>query len=185
MTLFLDRDGVINRQREGDYVTSWEEFEFLPGVLEALAELASFCERIVVVTNQQGVGRSRMSLDDLEAIHRQMVKEIESHGGRLDGIYVCPHRADENCNCRKPKPGLLLRASQEQGISLQEAWFVGDSARDVVAGARAGCRTILVGERRDTERAWAAAQGATPTAEAESLAEAVSLLRRFFEEGAR
>lgn len=183
MILFLDRDGVINRQREGGYVTSWEEFEFLPGVLDALAELTSFCERIFIVTNQQGVGRNRMSFDDLEAIHRQMIQEIESHGGRLDGIYVCPHCAEENCDCRKPKPGLLFRASQEHGISLQEAWFVGDSGRDVVAGARAGCRTILVGEQRDAERAWAAAQGATPTAEAKNLVEAVSFLRRFFEEG--
>lgn len=184
MAIFLDRDGVINRQLDGDYVKSWAEFEFLPGVLEALAELASLGEPIYLATNQQGVGLGRMTRGALDAIHCRMASEIESIGGRIDGVYVCPHRDDERCGCRKPEPGLLVRAARERGFYLTDSWFVGDSGKDIVAGTRAGCRTILVGERRDDERAWAAERGATPTFEADHLAGAVRLLRQVYSEKA-
>jgi len=184
VAIFLDRDGVINRQVIGDYVRSWEEFVFLPGVLDALAELASFVKPILVVTNQQGVGLGKMTREALDTIHERMKREIERHGGRIEGIYVCPHRADEQCDCRKPKPGLLYQAAREHGITLGEAWLVGDSGTDVVAGNAAGCRTILVGPRRDEERAWALARNASPTFEAEDLTEAIRKLRRMLPEKA-
>lgn len=184
MAIFLDRDGVINRQLDGDYVKSWEEFEFLPGVLGALAELARFDERIIIATNQQGIGLGRMTAGDLDTIHDRMTREIASNGGRVDDIYVCPHRASDDCDCRKPKSGLLRQAAREHGFDLSRSWFVGDSGKDILAGHDAGCRTILVGKRRDEERVGVLERGASPTFEASDLAEAVRLLRRILNEEA-
>jgi histidinol-phosphate phosphatase family protein len=147
-TVFLDRDGIINRRLVGDYVKSWEEFEFLPGVLGALKRLAVADRKVIIISNQSGIGRGLMQLDDLEAIHREMKRRIEKAGGEVDKIYVCPHHPDDNCSCRKPQPGLLLQAADECNIDLAESFFVGDSPTDIEAGNCAGCITIKV----DTEQ---------------------------------
>lgn len=144
IVVFLDRDGVINKKAaEGDYVKSWEEFEFLPGVAGALALLAQNGCDLYIITNQRGIARGLMTEEDLCDIHSRMREELLRHGVAIAGIYYCPH--DKNsCDCRKPKPGLFFRASREHGIDLASAFFVGDSQSDVEAGNAAGCKTILV-----------------------------------------
>jgi D-glycero-D-manno-heptose 1,7-bisphosphate phosphatase len=141
--VFLDRDGVINKNRE-DYVKSWDEVEFLPGVLSALKELAGSDFMIFVLTNQSAVGRGLLSIATLEEMHRQMKTVITGQGGRIDGFYYCPHRPDEKCTCRKPAPGLLLTASSEHGLQLEKSYFVGDARSDMEAAVNAGCQPVLV-----------------------------------------
>lgn len=142
-TIFLDRDGVINENR-ADYVKSWQEFRFLPGSLEAIARLTRAGHRLVVCTNQAAVAKGLLSCEALEDIHRRMLAEIEAAGGIIEKVYYCPHSKDADCACRKPRPGLLLRARDELGLDLSEAVFVGDSITDVQAGIAAGVHTILV-----------------------------------------
>ena len=133
-TIFLDRDGVINENR-ADYVKSWQEFRFLDGSREAIAKLTQAGHRIIVCTNQAAVARGYVSVETVEEIHRRMLAEIAELGGAIK---------DENCLCRKPRPGLLLRARDELGIDLSDAVFIGDSMTDVRAGLAAGVHSILV-----------------------------------------
>jgi len=135
--LFLDRDGVINSRLVDDYVTTWDEFRFEPGAVEALVSLARWAPRIVVVTNQQGIGKGLMSLEDLTDIHREMCRVIGDAGGRIDAIEFCPHLAAEDCECRKPRPGMAaryLRAHPE--IDGAGSVFVGDQPSDVQMARR-------------------------------------------------
>jgi D-glycero-D-manno-heptose 1,7-bisphosphate phosphatase len=147
--VFLDRDGVINQNRD-DYVKSWDEVEFLPGVFEALRELADGDFLIFVLTNQSAVGRGLLSISTLDKIHRQMKSTIISHAGRIDGFYYCPHRPDENCTCRKPAPGLLLMAAAEHDLNLKESYFIGDARSDMAAAVAAGCQPVFVLSGRGT-----------------------------------
>lgn len=142
-TIFLDRDGVINENRS-DYVKSWSEFRFLPGSKEAIAMLTHAGHRIIVCTNQAGIARGILSRDTVEEIHRRMVAEIAKAGGRIERIYYCPHGKDENCFCRKPRPGMLLRARDELGIDMHDAILIGDSISDIRAAFAAGVHPILV-----------------------------------------
>ena len=142
--VFLDRDGVLNRER--GFVRSADELEVLDGVPEALERLAELGMARVVVTNQSGVARGLFSESDLAAIH----DKLRAHCN-VDAIYYCPHHPEEgqaryrcDCDCRKPRPGMLLQAAQELGIDLDASWLVGDAPRDLEAGALAGCRTIGV-----------------------------------------
>ena len=146
-TIFLDRDGIINRKMaEGAYVTRWEEFEFLPGVRETLGQLAAAGFRLIVVTNQRAVARGLLSEADLAEIHRRMLTELVQAGAQIDGVYECVHD-DGQCSCRKPQPGLFLRAQADfPDIAFHHAVVIGDSLVDIEAGARLGCWTILVGE---------------------------------------
>ena len=141
--IFLDRDGVINYNRS-DYVKSWDEFEFLPGVLEALAHLAKSPFRIVIVTNQSAIGRRLASRRGVEDIHSRMKQEICKAGGRLDAIYYCPHIPEDGCDCRKPRPGLLFMAAEEHKLDLARSWLVGDNISDVEAACAAGVQPVLV-----------------------------------------
>jgi len=143
--IFLDRDGVINKKApKADYVKSWEEFEFLPGVLEGIRLLKENDYQIFIISNQAGIARGLMTEEDLAGIHNNMISEIEKNGGRIDGVYYCPHGWDENCECRKPKPGMFYRASREHHIDLSKSYFIGDDERDKIAGEAAGMKTILV-----------------------------------------
>lgn len=141
--VFLDRDGVINENR-ADYVKSLAEFRFLPGVREAIAQLTQAGHRIVVCTNQAGVAKGCISVETVEQIHRHLISEVEAYGGHIEQVYYCPHGKEEYCTCRKPRPGMLLRARDELRLDLNEAVFVGDSITDVQAGIAVGIPSMLV-----------------------------------------
>jgi D-glycero-D-manno-heptose 1,7-bisphosphate phosphatase len=153
--LFLDRDGVINRRLPAAYVQKWEEFEFLPGVLEAISGFSSLFRYIFIVTNQQGIGKGLMSEQALEDIHHHMRSDIEAAGGRTDGIYYCPHHKSLNCICRKPAPGMALQAKEQfPALDLSRSIMVGDSLSDMEFGKSLGMYTVLIqgkGEEIDPE----------------------------------
>lgn len=144
-TIFLDRDGVINTNPPNKgYVRRWSEFSFLPNALKAIRDLTENGYRIIVITNQAGIGKGLFSEDNLKDIHARMVTEITDAGGRIDAVYYCPHHPEAGCECRKPKPGMLRRAADEHRIELSSAYLIGDSTTDIEAGRRAGTRTLLV-----------------------------------------
>ena len=133
--LFLDRDGVLNRQVVGDYVRSWAQFEWLPGALSAVVALSDWASHVVVVTNQQGVGKGLMDESDLEDIHVRMSQQVVAAGGRLDAVLACPHLEREHCSCRKPRAGLALGWLEERPwIDREKCVVVGDSWRDIAMG---------------------------------------------------
>src|SRR5262245_47750107 len=145
--IFLDRDGVIIENR-ADYVKSIAEAHFLPGALAALAQAARLDARIVVVTNQSAVGRGLLTELGLQAINAHVHAAIVAAGGRIDGWYYCPHHPDAGCDCRKPKPGMLLAAAADLHIDLPASFMVGDAISDMIAGHAAGAQAILVGTGR-------------------------------------
>ena len=147
-TLFLDRDGVINLHYPNDYVKSWDEFYFLEGALDAFTTLGKIFRRIIVVTNQQGVGRELMSHDDLEFIHTEMLKEIRKHGGRINAIYAATDLKENDVKLmRKPNIGMAKRAKKDfPEIDFSNSIIVGDSASDMEFGRNAGMITVFVGD---------------------------------------
>jgi D-glycero-D-manno-heptose 1,7-bisphosphate phosphatase len=142
--IFLDRDGVINERIIDGYVTNWHEFRFIAGAEQALRDFARLRVPILVVSNQSGVGRGQVTRSALEQITRRFAARVERRGARIDGVYYCPHRPDEGCACRKPKPGLLLQAAKDWRIDLAASVMIGDAATDVQAAQSAGCRSILI-----------------------------------------
>ncbi len=144
-TLFLDRDGVINKKIDNGYVRTWKEFEFLPGAIESLKTLSSKFGKIIVVTNQQGVGKKLMSEEDLQAIHKSMINEIEKEGGRIDKIYFAPHLKSENSEFRKPAIGMALQAQKDfPEIDFSKSIMAGDSLRDMKFGKKACMKTVFI-----------------------------------------
>lgn len=143
--IFLDRDGVINRY-PGDtkYVTSWKEFRFLPNAKKAIALLTGKKYSIFVISNQAGVSKGIYSQDTLNDITKRMLKALEKSGARIDSVYYCTHRDEDNCSCRKPKAGLIKLAIKDRKINLKNSFFIGDTIRDVHAAKAAGCKSILV-----------------------------------------
>jgi len=141
--VILDRDGVINHDSD-DYIKSPDEWQPLPGSLEAIARLCRADYTVVVATNQAGVGRGLFSQEMLIRIHRKMASSIRDKGGRLDSVFFCPHSPAEQCGCRKPKPGMLLEISDRLGIGLSGVPVVGDSLRDLEAAEEAGAMPVLV-----------------------------------------
>lgn len=151
--IFLDRDGVINRKPpQADYIKTWDEFKFLPESAEAIKILNTLGYKIYVISNQPGIARGMMTEKDLKIIHKKMRKELKKLGAKIDGIYYCPHGWNDGCDCRKPKPGLLYKASRDHFIDLTKTIFIGDDDRDKGAGDIAGCKTILVSKRRNLLR---------------------------------
>jgi len=147
-SVFLDRDGVINlKSPEGDYIKKWDEFRFLPGVIEALGRLNQAGYLIMIITNQRGIAKGLMTEEDLKEIHAKMSEEIKKSGTKIDGIYYCPHSEEDHCNCRKPKIGLFLEAKKDHHIEMGKSYLVGDSESDILAGRRAGCKTILINRK--------------------------------------
>lgn len=146
-TLFLDRDGVINVRLIDDYVKTWEEFEFIEGVLEKLAEFSTLFGTIVIVTNQQGIGKGLMSEADLTDIHSRMLEEIEQAGGRIDKIYHCPALRSDADNCRKPRPVMAYKAQEDfPNIDFVRSIMVGDSLSDIEFGRAVGMRTVWISD---------------------------------------
>ena len=146
-TLFLDRDGVINRKIEGDYVRCWKQFEFLPKVIEALKILSGIFGRIIIVTNQRGIGRGLMTEKDLEYIHNNMLYILKKEGVKIDKIYYCPHDYEkERCNCRKPNVGMALQAKRDfPEIDFSKSVMIGDSLIDVEFANKLNMKSFLVG----------------------------------------
>lgn len=142
--LFLDRDGVINERIVNGYVTDWQAFQFVEGAVSVLRDLARLRLPILVISNQSGVGKGSFSRGALRQITQRFVAAVERRGGHIDGVYYCPHRPDEGCPCRKPRPGLLLRAARDWRIDLGASVMIGDATTDVQAAQAAGCRSILI-----------------------------------------
>lgn len=141
--IVLDRDGVINHDSD-QFIKSPDEWKPIPGSLEAIARLNQWGWRVVVASNQSGVGRGLFGMDTLNAINDKMVKSLAQVGGRLDAIFFCPHAADSTCDCRKPKPGLFLQIAERFNVDLAGVPAVGDSLRDLQAGVAVGCQPYLV-----------------------------------------
>ena len=135
--LFLDRDGVILENRP-DYLRSWEEAAFIPGALAAIARLKDLPLRIVIVTNQSVVGRGLVLPEEAKAINLKMVDAVVLAGGRIDAVYMCPHHPEQRCNCRKPRPGLLLQAAEDLLLDLPQSTLIGDALTDLQSGQAAG-----------------------------------------------
>lgn len=148
--VLLDRDGVINENR-ADYVTRWEEFRFLPRSLQALAALRGLGLRLAVVTNQSAVGRGLLAPDALHEIHRRMVASCARGGAAIEGVFACPHAPWDGCDCRKPRPGLLLRALAALGEPAEECVAIGDGVEDLLAARAAGVPFVLVRTGRGEE----------------------------------
>ena len=173
-TVFLDRDGIINvKPPKAHYVTRWEDFQFLPGVKKGLAKLVRKGFELYLITNQPGVARKLLTQKDLNIIHKKMLRELKKSSIRIKKIYTCIHGWDEGCKCRKPEPGLLLRAALENKINLSESYFIGDDERDVLAGKRAGCKTVYIGHIRDKNQYNLDFE---PDIIAESLADSVEII---------
>ena len=148
--LFLDRDGVINRKIDGDYVRDLDSFEILPGVLEAVTSLSDLFDRIFIVTNQQGVGKGLMSAESLEVIHAHLASAVSEQGGRIDAIYHAPQLASENSPFRKPGTGMALQAKEEfPEIDLGASTMVGDSLSDMQFGRALEMTCVFIGKPED------------------------------------
>lgn len=151
--ILLDRDGVINRD-SADYIKAADEWEALPGSLEAIAALTAAGFSVAVITNQSGIGRGLFTETALAQIHARMLTEVEALGGKLEGIYYCPHTPDDGCGCRKPQPGLLLQAIADLGQGSKAnpaAVFAGDKRSDVAAAIAAGVEPLFIGGDDDPE----------------------------------
>ncbi len=150
--VFLDRDGVINADH--GFVHTVEKFEFLPRVTEALSKLADSEYMIIVITNQSGIGRGLYETGDFEKVMDYMENELAGEGIAIDDTYFCPHNPDEDCECRKPKPKMILDAAKAHNIDLSKSWMIGDKNADVMCGKNAGCKSIFVKtEKRPDEKA--------------------------------
>jgi len=143
MLVILDRDGVINEDSDA-FVKSLAEWHPLPGSIEAIARLSRSGFSVAVATNQSGLGRGLFGLDDLEAIHERLNELVEAAGGQIAGIFYCPHTPEDNCDCRKPKAGLIDAIERELEQTARGAWLIGDSKRDLQAGQSKGCVPVLV-----------------------------------------
>jgi len=141
--IFLDRDGVIIQNR-ADYIRSWKEVEFLPNSLRALSLLSQTPYKIIITTNQSAVGRGIITMEQAEAINQRIIKKITEAGGRVDGLFMCPHTPDDRCNCRKPLPGLILQAAHALSIDLPSSVMIGDALTDIQAGSAAGIKKLIL-----------------------------------------
>lgn len=177
--VFLDRDGVINADSP-DYIKSWAEFRFLPQSVGAISLLTRCDFRVMVVTNQSALNRGLISRDTLDDIHRRMRQALRASGGSVQDIFFCPHRPDEHCDCRKPKPGMIFRAQAKYGIDLNSAVLIGDSAKDIECARRAGCGTAILVRTGNGPAAAEALKrrGCPPDYTADNLYEAVLWLTK-------
>ncbi len=143
--VFFDRDGIVNASPGPGYVERWSDFRLLPAFVRAARTALAHGFVCVVVTNQRGIALGVMSAAAVDDIHANLATALHAAGVALLGVYTCPHERD-TCDCRKPQPGLLLRAAREHNLDLARSWMVGDKPSDVEAGRRAGCRTVLVND---------------------------------------
>ncbi|OGO11691.1 MAG: hypothetical protein A2Z66_15075 [Chloroflexi bacterium RBG_13_66_10] len=179
--LFLDRDGVVIENR-AEYIRTWDDVSIIPGALEALQRASETEHRIVLVTNQSSVGRGLLTLEGAEAINLELVRTLERGGARVDGVFLCPHRPEDACTCRKPEPGLILQAAAALGLDLAASLLIGDAVSDLQAGEAAGVGTVALvrtGRGREQEALLAAAGlGTAPVFDGLSQAVETLLLHR-------
>lgn len=147
--VFIDRDGTINV--DVHYLSDPDKFELYPGVCEGIKRLKANGFKIIIVTNQSGIGRGYFSERQLSDVHERMKTEFRKFGVELDGIYYCPHHPDDNCNCRKPNTGLFEKAIKEHNVDAGKSYVLGDKILDVAAGKKIGARTVLIPEPHETE----------------------------------
>ena len=143
IAIFLDRDGVII-ENQPNYVRSWAEVKFIPGAISALARLKNGPYKIVIITNQAGIGRGVLSHSAVEEINERLQQVILSEDGRVDGIYVCPHKPEDGCSCRKPQPGLIHQAAHHLNLDLERSILIGDNISDLQAGQAAGVGQVVL-----------------------------------------
>ncbi|MCK5417302.1 MAG: D-glycero-beta-D-manno-heptose 1,7-bisphosphate 7-phosphatase [Desulfobacterales bacterium] len=151
--VFLDRDGVIN-QDSADYIKGWSDFDFISRSVEAVGDLTRSGFTTIVITNQSAIARTLISAQELEYVHSKMKEAIESKGGKINDIFICPHLPSDGCDCRKPSPGLIYQAQRKYDIDLAASVMIGDSVRDIQCALNAGCgHSILVrtGNGNDAE----------------------------------
>ncbi len=141
--IFLDRDGVINRDKE-NYVRSWAEFDFLPNVFIALRKLTKLGYKIIIISNQAGIAKGLYTQESLAEMTEKMLERIRRNSAYIHSVHYCQHCDEDNCVCRKPKTGLFKQALLGKSVDLNETFFIGDSQRDIEAGKNLGCKTILV-----------------------------------------
>lgn len=149
--IILDRDGVINHDSDA-FIKSPDEWQVIPGSAQAIARLSQAGYTVVVATNQSGVARKLFPMSTLNAIHQKMHATVEEVGGNIDAVFFCPHSADDNCDCRKPKPGMLQEIASRYGVALKGVHCVGDSLRDLQSGFVLGCvpNLVLTGKGQGT-----------------------------------
>ncbi len=143
--IFLDRDGVINQNRK-DYVKELSEFEIFDWVGESVKLFKDAGYLVIIITNQSAIGRRLLTHEELKKIHDCLENYLKTFKTKIDAIYYCPHTPEDNCDCRKPKPGLLLAAIQDFQVDLSNSWMVGDSTADIMAATSAGCRSYMIKE---------------------------------------
>jgi D-glycero-D-manno-heptose 1,7-bisphosphate phosphatase len=141
--VFLDRDGVIVQNRP-DYILAWDDVEFIPRSLSALRRLSARRVKVFIVTNQSAIGRGLVDRKTIDEINTGIIREITVNGGRIAGVYICPHSPAEKCDCRKPEPGLIIRAANEHNIDLGDSILIGDAVTDLRAGFAAGIRKLAL-----------------------------------------
>ena len=150
--IFLDRDGVLNKNKD-DYVKNISELEIFPYILEPIKKLQSAGFKIIVITNQSAINRGLMTEKHLNEIHEKIQSFLIPHNAKIDSFYYCPHTPAENCSCRKPKTGLLLKAIDDFSIDVNSSWFIGDRDSDIQAGRSAGCKTLKIQHDFNLEKA--------------------------------
>jgi len=146
--IFLDRDGVINQERK-DYVKTIDELKIFENISEIILKLKKNNYLIIVITNQSAINRGLTNIKKLNEIHNDIQNQLAKSNTQIDAFYFCPHRPDENCLCRKPKPGLILKASEDFDIDLKSSWMIGDNNSDILAGQNAGCKSIKIKNNLD------------------------------------
>jgi|SRR6185312_6501529 len=143
--ILLDRDGVIIRKApEGEYITDWHDVEFFPEALDAIHLFHRNGYKLIVVTNQRGVATKKIDINKMHEIHTNIAAAAVKSGGLISAVYYCPHDYTDDCDCRKPKPGMLFRAAVDHNLVLSNCWMIGDSPSDIAAGKNAGCRTAFI-----------------------------------------
>jgi len=145
--IFLDRDGVINLEKK-DYVKSIKEFQIIHNVPKAIATLKEKGFLVIVITNQSAINRKLLTIEVLNEIHNHLQKILKNNNTSIDYFYFCPHRPDEKCKCRKPNPGMILKAAQEHDIDMNQSFMIGDSLTDIQAAEKAGCEGILLNQNQ-------------------------------------
>tara|TARA_B100002049_G_scaffold232389_1_gene211421 strand:+ start:1265 stop:1759 length:495 start_codon:yes stop_codon:yes gene_type:complete len=145
--VFLDRDGVINKERK-DYVKSIEEFQILNNIPKSIKMLKEKGFLVIVITNQSAINRGLITIETLNEIHNYLQNFLKENNTSIDDFYFCPHRPDENCKCRKPNPGMLIKAAQEHNIDMNQSFMIGNSLTDIQAAQKSGCKGILLNQNQ-------------------------------------